>query len=319
MSYWNEKITIKNITFPRFMSGPLDGVTDSPFRKMVRDFSKDELLYTEMRHVGCVYHQEEQRSVTFCDTERPLNFQFSANKLDFIEKACQKVLQRGVDSVDLNIGCPARHIVGSGSGSALMGDIPRLKKILTCFRENLEDIPFTVKMRAGFKEVNAIDTAKLVQDHGADAIAIHPRLQTQKFAGMPDYKLAADIKKALDIPVFFSGGIVDFQDAKMVHEKTGVDGFLIGRGMWGAPWKLKELSQHAAGKEFKLDKTLILKCALKHLDNQIAFYGANGLYSFRKHLTYYVKGMPFAGELRKLVFSTSSIEKVKEYIASFWD
>jgi len=317
MSYWNEKFKIKNLEFPRFVSGPLDGVTDSPFRKVVRDFSKDELLYTEMRHVACVHNQKDKKAISFCATERPLNFQFSANKVDFIKEVCEKVLQKGVDSIDLNIGCPARNIVSSGSGSALMGDIPRLKQILSCFRENLEDIPFTVKMRAGFKEVNAVDTAKLVQDYGADAIAIHPRLQSQKFAGVPDYELAAEVKKTLDIPVLFSGGIVNFQDAKIVYEQTGVDGFLIGRGMWGAPWKLKELAQNALGKEFYVDKTVILQCALKHLDNQIDFYGTNGLYSFRKHLPYYIKGMPFSGELRKLVFSTASVDKVKEYMASF--
>ncbi|MFC1841986.1 tRNA dihydrouridine synthase, partial [Candidatus Dependentiae bacterium] len=291
MSYWKEKLKIKNLSLPRFLGGPLDGVTDSPFRKLVRNFSKEELLYTEMRHVACVANEKGgQKATQFEEFERPLNFQFAANKIEFIEKACDKVLQKGVDCVDLNIGCPARHLITSGSGSALMGDIPRLKKILLTFRETLKDMPFTVKMRAGFKKENSIEVAKLAQDCGADAIAIHPRLQTQKFAGIPDYSLAAKVKKELTIPVIISGGIVDFKTAKMVYEQTGVDGFLIGRGIWSKPWKLKELKEHSLGNDYSVDKHTILQMALAHLDNIVDFYGEDGVYCFRKHLPFYIKG-----------------------------
>jgi len=228
MDYWNSKIKIGNLSFPRFIGGPLDGITDSPFRQLVRDFSHDELLYTEMRHVACVAHDKAGvRALKFEQFERPLNYQISVNKVDFVEQACEKILQAGVDVVDLNIGCPARNVVGSGSGSALMADLPRLEKILTLLRKNIS-IPFTVKIRAGFKEKNAVDVAKLIQDCGADALAIHPRLQSQKFEGRPDYALAAQVKQAVHIPVIISGGVVNWKTAQMVYEQTGVDGFLIG-------------------------------------------------------------------------------------------
>lgn len=318
MSYWKEKLTIKHLQFPRFLGGPLDGVTDSPFRKLVRQFSKEELLYTEMRHVACVANEKgEQQSIQFESLERPLNYQFAANSVDFIDAACQKVLQKGVDCIDLNIGCPARHLVSSGSGSALMGDILRLKKILLSFRKNIKHIPFTVKIRAGFKTENAIDVAKLAQDCGVDAIAIHPRLQTQRFSGVPDYSLAAKLKKELSVPVIISGGIIDFPTAKSVYEQTGVDGFLIGRAIWSKPWKLKELQEHSLGREFNVDKSVILKCALAHLDNVIHFYGQDGIYTFRKHVPFYVKGMEYSCNLKNLVFSTTCVEKVKQGLKSF--
>jgi len=322
MSYWKEKIKIKNLEFPRFMGGPLDGVTDSPFRKLVRKFSKEELLYTEMRHVACVANEGnkggEIQSIKFEPVERPLNYQFAANKIEFIDKACDLVLEKGVDVVDLNVGCPARNVISSGSGSALMGDVPRLKEILIHFRKKLENIPFTIKIRAGFKKENALEVAKLAQDCGVDALAIHPRLQTQKFQGIPDYNLAAQVKKELDIPVIFSGGIVDFRSAKMVYEYTGVDGFLIGRGMWARPWKLKELHEHSQGLEYQVDKKTILTCALEHLDNIIEFYGKHSVYCFRKHVSFYLRGMHSSSQLKNLVFSTTSIDKIKDGFKKFF-
>jgi len=306
------------------MGGPLDGVTDSPFRMLVRKFSKEELLYTEMRHVACVANEKnknkdgEIKSIKFEQFERPLNYQFAANKIEFIDKACDLVLAKGVDMVDLNAGCPARHLVASGSGSALMGDIPRLKEIIIHFRQKLEYIPFTIKIRAGFKKENALEVAKLAQDCGVDALAIHPRLQTQKFQGIPDYNLVAQIKKELDIPVMFSGGVVDFRSAKMVYEYTGVDGFLIGRGLWARPWKLKELHEHSQGREYKVDKKTILECALEHLDNIIEFYGENGVYCFRKHVPFYLRGMHSSSTLKNLVFSTTSVQEVKDGFIKFF-
>ncbi len=312
MSYWQEKIKIGTLSFPRFIGGPLDGITDSPFRKLVREFSKDELLYSEMRHVGSVANEKGGiKALEFDQIERPLNFQFAANKTDFIARACQKVLARGVDMIDLNIGCPANNVIGSGSGSALMADLPRLTLILKEFRKEVP-LPFTVKIRAGFKCQNAVEVAKLAQDCGADALAIHPRLQTQKFEGRPDYALVAQVKQALSIPVIVSGGIVNWATAKMVYEQTGVDGFLIGRGIWAKPWKLEELYAHAQGKPYQVSITHMLQYALKHLEYMYAYYGAHGLYVFRKHVPFYIRGLPDASLVRQKLVTSTSIEEVKE-------
>ena len=131
MNYWNGSVKIGNLLFPRFMGGPLDGITDSPFRKIVRQFSQKELLYTEMRHVACVANDKGQaKTLEFSQLERPLNYQVAANKVDFIQKACELIQQAGVDVLDLNIGCPARAVVNSGSGSFLMSDPCNLELIL---------------------------------------------------------------------------------------------------------------------------------------------------------------------------------------------
>ena len=317
MSFWNETFCIGNLQVPRFIGGPLDGITDSPFRSLMRDFSQNELLYTEMRHVACITNDKGSlNTLKFNQFERPLNYQVAANSVLYIKPACEKILAAGVDAVDLNIGCPARNVVNSGGGSSLMADIPRLTEILKEFRRCLP-IPFTVKIRAGFKTCNALEIAQLAQDCGADALAIHPRLQTQYFEGQPDYKLAAEVKKALSIPVIISGGVVNFKTAKMVHDITGVDGFLIGRGLWARPWKLKELHEHANGNQFTVDTKTVIWYALKHLDAMMDYYGPRGLYAFRKHVPFYIRGLPEASQLRKKLVTSQSLEDVKQTLQAF--
>ena len=311
MSFWQEDIKIGNLYVPRFIGGPLDGITDAPFRQIVRQFSKRELLYTEMRHVRSILSPTGGHlALKFEQMERPLSFQVSASSDDCIEAACEKIVAAGVDVIDLNVGCPARNVISSCCGSALMAHPDQLEKILKKFRSCL-DIPFTVKIRAGFKEKNALDIAKLIQDCGADAIAIHPRLQSQKFTGQPDYELAAQVKKSLQIPVIFSGNVVNFKTAQMTYDRTGVDGFLIGRGMWAKPWKLHEMAENAAGREFHVSSSMLLQVAVEHLQLMIDHYGIRGLYCFRKHLQFYIKGHPAASAMRsKLVVSTSQQEIV---------
>jgi len=319
MDYFKQSLRIKNLELPRFMSGPLDGITDSPFRKLVREFSKEELLYTEMRHVQSVITPKGGAlALDFSQYERPLNFQVAANSIKAVAPACEKILQAGVDMIDLNAGCPARNVISSGGGSSLMSDPERLKEILLEFRRVIpEHIPFTLKIRAGFKCVNAVEIAKMAADCGVDALAIHPRLQSQMFTGQPNYKIAADVKKAVDIPVLFSGNVVNFKTAKMTYEMTGVDGFLIGRGMWAKPWKLEEMKQHALGNEYVVDNALILRVALLQLDLMVAQQGLHGLYKFRKNLPFYIKGHPSASSLRERLVRSESIEDIKKGLSDF--
>jgi tRNA-dihydrouridine synthase B len=282
----------------------------------VRDFSKEELLYTEMRHVGCIANKKgAEKALRFEQFERPLNFQISANAVEFIEIACEKIIAANVDAIDLNIGCPAKNVISNGAGSALMGDIERLKKVVGTIRACVTDIPFTVKIRAGFKHKNAVEVAQILESLGIDALAIHPRLQTQHFEGRPDYELAAAVKKAVSIPVIISGGVINFKTAQLVHEQTGVDGFLIGRGIWSKPWKLYELKEHAQQREFVVTPGMMLHAALKHLDLMIDYYGAMGLYNFRKHIPFYIRGFPESSVMRQKLVVAPSADEVRDGLA----
>ena len=269
-----------------------------------------------MRHVASIAHNKGvMRALDFkISEERSLSFQVAANKIDYIPAACEKILAKGVDIVDLNLGCPARNVVGSGGGSFLMGHPEQLRRIVTCLRKNLP-ISFTAKIRAGYKEKNGLEIAKMLQDCGIDALAVHPRLQTQKSEGLPDYALTAQIKKALSIPVMLSGDVVDFATAKMSYEKTGVDGYLIGRGILGQPWKLKELDAHARGQKFTVSIVDRLQCAIRHLELMVDYYGQQGLYAFRKHVPHYLKGFLAASAVRQNVITSESVDEVKTQLA----
>ncbi len=315
MNYWNEKLHIGNLSYSRFISGPLDGYTDSPFRRLVRLFSPQSLLYGEMRHVASVVHSRGRKALIFEKTELPLQFQITTNSLDYVAEAVELILQTGVAGIDLNIACPARNVVKSCSGSALMAQPELLKQVLTLLR-SLVSIPLTVKMRAGFKEKNALDVVKLIADCGIDALAIHPRLQTEKFCGEPDYNLVAQVKKSVTIPVLYSGGIHTFDDAKQVYEKTGVDGFLIGRGMCGKPWKLNELDACAHGELYMISKEQIVDVAIAHLDYLIQYYQGEGLYNFRKHIPFYISNFEGASALRQTLITSESVEEVKQGLSS---
>lgn len=319
MDFFTQDFKIKSLSFPRFIGAPLDGITDSPFRQLIRQFSTRELLYTEMRHVRSICTPKGgQLALDFKQFERPLSFQVSTNCIEAIEPACEKIIASGIDLIDLNIGCPAHNVISSGAGSSLMAQPEKLEEILKEFRRVIPDhMPFTLKMRAGFKQKNAVDIALLAQDCGVDAIAIHPRLQTQMFTGQPDYQIAAEVKKAVQVPIIFSGNVVNYKTAVMTYERTGVDAFLIGRGIWAKPWKLEEMRQNALGNSYVIDSSMILSVALQHLRLMVAAYGIHGVYRFRKHLPFYIKGHPDASVLRQRLVRCESQAEIEQGLQDF--
>ena len=141
-------------------------------------------------------------------------------------------------------------------------------------------------------------------------------MQSQKFEGRPEYALVGEVKKAVSIPVIVSGGVVNWATAKMVHEQTGVDGFLIGRGIWGKPWKLQELRANSQGVAYNVSMVQIMQYAIKHLENLLAYYGPHGLFVFRKHIPFYIRGLPDASVLRQKLVTSTSIDQVKETFAA---
>ncbi len=295
-SFLEEKITIKNIEVPRLMSAPMDGITDSPMRRMIRMFSKDELLYSQMRHVAYLANAKDKPCLRYNKIEHPVCFQISTNSTNFIPEALEKILAQGFDMINLNAGCPARNNIKAGCGAALMANPKNLKDIILTIKESIPtNFPFTVKMRSGFKEKNAKYIAKMCQDLGVDALIVHPRTQREGFGLGLDFDLVKKIKESVQIPVMFSGNIVDFATTQETYNNTGVDGFMIGRALWGTPWKMHEIMQNAAGKEFVLSTKEILELVKKHLQLNVDFYDEQaGVKLFKYHLAKYIKHLPNA-------------------------
>ena len=296
-----------------FMSAPLDGVLDSPARQMIRKFSKEELLFGEMRHIACVANEKTGQSVRYNPIEQPLIFQVSGHDTNFLEKAVEKIIKHKFVSLNLNAGCPAKNVVKSGSGSALMAKPEILKTLMFTLKKAIAGrIPLTLKIRAGFKEKNALEIAKLAEDCGVEELIIHPRTQPQGFSGPLDFDLVKKIKESLSIPITFSGEIKSYKDALETHEKTGVDRFMVGRALWGAPWKLYEIALEGRNEKFTISTKEILKLAIEHLDLNIEFYGPGGVQSFKAHLAKYVSGLPDATTLRRNLLRINTHQEMKK-------
>lgn len=311
-SFWLETINIGSLSVPRFMAAPLDGVTDSPLRQLIREFSPDELLMTEMRHVAQVANERKETCVSYNPLEKPLAFQFSANQLTFIEESVEKVIQHGFCMINLNCGCPAKNVTKSGSGSALMANLPQLEKLLRHFYSVIKGrVPFTIKIRAGFKERNAVEVAQLAEDCGVASIMIHPRTQPEGFVSRLDFDLAAQVKKKVAIPVIFSGNVNNFGRAVKTYEATGVDGFMIGRALWGAPWKLREIVEESQGNQFNLDPITALRYAIKHFELCMKFYGPPGFNIFKKQFPQYIRSISNAGAWRKKILTCTTEQDMR--------
>ncbi len=316
-SFWQEKITLGGHVVPRFMTAPLDGITDSPMRQVIRDFSPDLLMFAEMRHVDTVANEASGKSLRYVPCEQPLVFQFSANRTPFIGKAVERVIEAGFKSINLNSACPAPAVVRSGSGSALMGDLPRLRIIIEELQRCIAGrVPLSIKIRAGFKEKNALEVAQIAQDLGCEAVIIHPRTQPERFAARLDYELVAAIKKTITIPVVFSGNITKFEVAQRVYDLTGCDGFMVGRALWGTPWRLKEITEAAAGRSYTPDLATTFRCIIKHLDLSSEFYGQHGYAHFKKQLAQYIKSFPNATQWRSTLLRTQSEEEMRIQLAT---
>lgn len=315
-NFWTESLRIDNLVIPRFMAAPLDGVTDSPLRQVIREFSKDELLMTEMRHVSHVAHEKEPRSLKYKQEEHPLAFQVSANRVNDIDTAVEKVIASGFKMLNLNSGCPSPTVTKSGSGSALMADLPRLKELLLHFTKSINGrIPFTLKIRAGYKFKNAVEVAQLAQDCGVSCLMIHPRTAPEGFTSRLDFELVKEVKKALSIPVVFSGNVNNFERAKKTYELTGVDGFMIGRALWGAPWKLKEISEAAQGREFKVSTGAMVRYALHNFYLNVEHYGERaGFNCFKKQVAQYIRNVEGATEWRKVLLTTQAAKEMETHL-----
>lgn len=307
-SFWKEKIKFKNLEVPRLMSAPIDGFLDSPLRQLIREYSKEELLWGQMRHVASIANIKHVDEFHINKIEHPFCFQISANKTDFVEKAVEKIMKKNFAMINLNSGCPAKKIINSGTGSALMDNLQALKKIIKIIKKTVKDkIPFTIKIRAGLKEKNGLDVALIAQDLGIDGIIIHPRLQTQGFSGELDFDLVKKIKDSVTIPVIFSGDIIDAQTAKKTFELTGVDGLMIGRALYGSPWEMQEIKAGLLGQNFKITEQEKIKTAIKHLKLGNKFYGENtGFNMLKKHIPMYIRNIKAAATIRKNLVRTQN-------------
>jgi tRNA-dihydrouridine synthase B len=281
---------------------PMAGITDLPFRTIVREFGCS-LAFTEMVSAsGLVRGMSKTfRYLDSSPEDRPLGVQLFGSDPETLAEATRMTVERGADLVDMNMGCPVKKVVKTGSGAALMRDPKRVVAVLQAMRK-ATDLPLTLKIRAGWRpgEVNALSIGRIAEECGVDAVILHPRTVDQGFSGEADWRLIAALKEQLGIPVIGSGDIRLPEDAVRMFRETGCDGVMVGRGGLGNPWIIRNILYRLSGRDF-CKPTLAERAEIirRHLAMAVDYYGEKvGTRDFRKHLLWYTKGLRGGAQFR---------------------
>ncbi len=283
---------------------PLSGYTDLPFRVICREMGS-AMSYTPcITDVAVVYGSSRTEQLAeFADVERPVAVQLlSADEDDLIRAAAQLMAQQP-DIIDLNMGCPARRIVGAGRGAALMRDPQRIGRMIRALVEAVP-VPVTGKIRLGWDAAtrNHVEVAHVLEDNGALAIAVHGRTRAQQYSGEADWEAIADVRRAVKVPVIANGDVRTPEDIARIKAATGCQAAMIGRGAIGNPWIFAQRDIHEVGYAERL--AVVRRHALWMAD----YYDEPlGVVLFRKHVVKYVQGMPHATEVRPKLLAAETV------------
>lgn len=312
-------LTLRN----RVISAPMAGVSDIAFRYMAWRMGAG-LTCTEMASAkGLV--QGDRKTMTIVKTHgaaKPYSVQIFGHNESDLGVAARIVEDMGADVVDLNLGCPVRKIVRSGCGGALLKNLPLVGKMISRMRRSAS-IPLTVKFRAGWDERSniAVQLARIAEQEGADALTVHPRFVQEGFTGTARWEIIRQVKEAVKIPVIGNGDIKSAYDALTMMTITGCDGVMLGRAGMGNPFIFREtvslLEDKREAEKPSLDERLSV--ALAQLDIMLEYLPEKvAMVLWRKHLCWYAKGLPFAGELRSRIFQMEDVGQLKSLAVDFF-
>ncbi|BBG65380.1 tRNA dihydrouridine synthase B [Hydrogenimonas sp.] len=312
------KNDILDFSSPLYVLAPLAGLTDLPFRSVVKKFGAD-LTVSEMISSNALVHgsKKSMKMLEKSPLENPYSVQIAGSDEGVVREAVE-ILNGldGIDIIDLNCGCPVPKIVSHGSGSSLLKDLDKMGRIISCIKRTSRKPLTSVKIRIGFTEKEPVKIARVCEESGADFIAVHGRTRAGKFKSEVDYDAIREIKESVSIPVIANGDITSYEKAKHVLDFTGADGVMIGRGAVGNPWIFYQLKH---GTE-EIDPVLKRDIILEHFEQMLSFYGEYGAVLFRKHLhTYSKAGYVGASAFRDMVNRTSDPEAMREIIEAFFD
>jgi nifR3 family TIM-barrel protein len=235
---------------PNIVLAPMVGVTDSVFRRTILGLGGCGLVSSEMTNAASVSPKirRHHHQLEFLPEERPITIQLSGNEPDLVATAARTVEDLGADILDINCGCPSPKVVGGGHGSALLRDLPKMERVLRAVRDAVQ-IPVTLKFRAGWDDqsLNYLDTARMAEQVGIAALALHPRTKAQGYSGSADWSRVAEVKRVVGIPVIGSGDVKDAADALRRLAETSADGVMIGRGAMYNPWIFMQTAQLRRG------------------------------------------------------------------------
>ena len=313
-------IELKN----RVILAPMAGICNSAFRKIIKEMGCG-LIYAEMVSDKAIMYENEKTidMLYMTESERPISQQiFGSDKESFVIAAKRIYETMKPDIIDINMGCPVPKVaLRSQAGSALLKSPEKVREIIKAVVASVP-IPVTVKIRSGWdsNRINAVEIAKIAEEAGASAIAVHPRTRSQQYSGMADWNIIKEVKKNVSIPVIGNGDIKSCYDAKRMLDETKCDAVMIGRGVLGNPWLIKECVDYLEfGKEpVKVTDMEKIDMIEKHLNNLLELKPEHiAVKELRSHAAWYLKGIKNSVEVKKLIFKSTTKDEINKILNDF--
>jgi len=311
-----------------FLLAPLAGVSDSPFRRLAREQGAS-IVYTEMVSADGLV-RGNQATLDYCafdPIERPIGVQLFGSKPEVMADAarllCDLPEEKRPDLIDVNMGCPVRKVVNRSAGAALLTNMALLQSIVRSMAA-ASRVPVTAKVRLGWdgQSQNVVEVSKALEDSGAAAVAIHARTRAEKFEGEAHWEMIGAAKQAVSIPVIGNGDVRTHADATRMLELTGCDAVMIGRAAFGDPWVFRRMrAWHERGETLPPPTAAErLAAGIRHLRMMVAEFGElAATREMRKHLAWYIKGLPHSARVREQVNHTTTTEAMTSLLAGYLD
>jgi len=306
----------------KVVMAPMAGITDNAFRIMVRSMGA-ALVFTELVSSDGLVRDSKKthRFLKFNPEERPIGIQIFGSDPKIMADAAQIVASVKPEFIDLNFGCPASKVVKRGAGAALLNDLSKLKAIVKSVISAVQ-IPVTAKIRSGWNEgsIVAVQVSRILEEEGACAVTVHPRTKKMGFSDLADWELIKQVKSEVSIPVIGNGDVKTPEDAERMLQQTRCDLVMIGRGALGKPWLFSQINAYLDKKEIGKDLTFPerIDSCLKHYNMALKFIeGERAVKEMRKHIGWYLKGMPNSTQIRQEVFQMMDPEEVKQTLLNY--
>lgn len=302
-----------------YILAPMAGVTDLPFRLLCKEQGAGLLCMEMVSAKALQFNNKNTKDLLkIHPLEHPVSLQFFGHEADVISEQAKRYEHLPFQILDINMGCPVPKIVKNGEGSALMNQPKLVYEIVSKTVKAIEK-PVTVKIRKGFDDdhVNAVEIAKIIEEAGAAAVAIHGRTREQYYSGKADWDIIRQVKEAVSIPVIGNGDVVSGESALAMRRETGCDGVMIGRGSQGNPWIFHELQEYekTGVMPSRPNAAIIRDTMLRHAKLQMEYKGEYlGIREMRKHVGWYTKGMSGSAKLRDEINRVESYEELEELL-----
>ncbi|MGA9210355.1 MAG: tRNA dihydrouridine synthase DusB [Terriglobales bacterium] len=308
---------------PATVLAPMSGVTDTVFRRFIREMGGCGLIMTEFTSADGLLRDQRVlgRYLHFYDDEHPISAQLFGSDPQVLAEAARMVEGLGFDLVDLNLGCPAKKVVKCNGGSGLLRDLPRIGQIFDTVRAAVK-IPFTVKFRAGWndQEIVCVELARLAESCGLAAVALHARTREQGYAGTARWEWIAAVKQAIKIPVIGNGDIRTPEDAAAMVAQTGCDAVMVGRTAASNPWIFRQIAQFEAGGGYEqpteADRYRMIRTYFRMLIEE-QMPGAAG--KMKQFASWFTHGVANGGHLRKAIYEARSEQEILGRVEEFFE